>query len=334
MTMRTTLSMLAGLMAAFAAGSSQAQGARVEVPIHQTPTPGGLERYSVPVKIGAVEVEAEFETGSSGLRVFDGAVDAANYTATTKPSSYTYTVGLKFTGVQATAPVSIGGLAGAEPLSLQVVKDVSCTDDRPVCRGVLAFRNSPAARRAIPAVLGANMAPSDADNPLAKIGARKWIVILPLPGETQPGKLILNPTAEDMAGYTVFKPNPVMKNLRTNFHDSILGCVINVKSRQNLCGPTLLDTGSVGVFVTLAPRQPDKPWPAGTEAAMAFRNDDKATLAAGFTTEATPASKVTFLPGRGLPQNFISAGVLPFYAYAVLYDADAGTIALKSRAKL
>jgi hypothetical protein len=322
------------LTVAGAAGQSHAQGARVEVPIHQTLTPAGVERYSVPVKIGNVEVEAAFETGSSGLRVFDGAVDPANYTATAKPSAYTYTVGLRLSGVQATAPISIGGLTSAEPLGLQIIKDVSCVGERPLCQAVLAFRNSPAVRRGVPAVLGANMAPSDADNPLAKIGARKWIVILPLPGETQPGKLILNPTAEDMAGYTVFAPNPFMKNLKTNFHDSIFGCVINVKSKQNLCGPTLLDTSSPGVFVTLAPRQSDKPWPAGTEAAMAFRNDAKATLAAGFTTEASPASKVTFISGAGLPQNFINAGVLPYYAYAVLYDADAGTVALKSRAKL
>ncbi|MEJ2376885.1 MAG: hypothetical protein P8Y53_12540 [Pseudolabrys sp.] len=41
-------------------------------------------------------------------------------------------------------------------------------------------------------------------NPLTRVGHGARIIVLPLPGHSEPGKLIVNPDAADRAGFTVF----------------------------------------------------------------------------------------------------------------------------------
>lgn len=308
------------------AGPAVAQ-TRAEVPIQAHVGPAGVARYTIPITVGGAEIQALLETGTSGLRLTPEATAATHYQASDKAASYSLPSGLKLSGADAVAKVAIGGLSAPGPTPLLIVREAACADARPLCQAVLAGTKA-AQAQGLNAAIGTNMS-GGSDNPLVQAGAKRWIV--ELPQGSAPGRLILNPTEAEAADFVVFKLNPLLARGRNPFHDAIEGCVIDIKAKQRFCGATLMDTASPGVYVTPAPRLPDKAWPAGTEAAMAFINDKKQTLAAGFTTDQGPATRFTILPASQFPATFIAAGSLPFQAYAVLYDAEAGVVGLKKR---
>jgi hypothetical protein len=64
--------------------------------------------------------------------------------------------------------------------------------------------DGPAGRQGFGVILGVSMGNGDAVNPLAHIGAYSWIVVLPRPGEAQPGTLIVTPDSGDQTGYALF----------------------------------------------------------------------------------------------------------------------------------
>lgn len=300
---------------------------RAEVPIQPHVGPAGVIRYTIPVTIGQAEVQAMVETGATGLRLTPEATAAANYQASGKGGSFSYPSGLKLTGEKATAKLAIGGQAAAEPASLLVVQDAACAGKRPLCEAMLAGSKA-AQAQGINAQIGINMSGGD-ENPLVEVGAKRWIVELPSGG--QAGRLILNPTDAETADFMLFKLNPVLAQGRNPFHDAITACLIDTKVKRKFCGAALMDTASSGVYVTPAPREPREAWPSGSDAALVFLNEQKEMLAAGFSTDQGPTTRLTILPASPFPATFISAGSLPFQAYAVLYDPTAGVVGLRKR---
>jgi hypothetical protein len=117
------------------------------------------------------------------------------------------------------------------------------------------------AQQGFGAMLGINMAHSDAVNPLAHIGAHSWIVDLPRPGEAQPGTLIINPDSDDQTGYTLFHTDNIWSSFPGAWHDAIAGCLTNADPPKRICGPTLLDTGTVGIFISSANTVDLSGWP-------------------------------------------------------------------------
>jgi hypothetical protein len=329
------IALLALSFAAICAGRADA-APRIEVPIHQTRLAGGALRYSVPITIGTTIVEAMLDSGSSGVRVLPGAVADTDVALTARADDYSFTSGVSLSGQLAEARITIGGLATDLAVPVQMVSAKQCHDERR-CRaaGALAMTHYGIGGDGVPdagfkVMLGVNMADAPAVNPLTRIGDRAWIIILPRPGEAEPGKLILNPTPEERAGYGLKPVDPQFRAARGNFHDAIPGCLAR-DDRAKVCGPTVLDTGAPGIQVSLGANDRALGWKPGEAALLVFQGPAGKPVAGRFVVGSGPGARITETPGDGHPRTRIAAGILPFYAFTVLYDDKAGKIGLKPR---
>lgn len=236
---------------AFAAGTAT----RIEVPIYQRRLPDGNIRYWVYVRIGAgAPIAALLDTGSFGLRVMESALSPSDYQNTGIGRRVSYGSGVTLRGPLATAVVRIGEATSGTPIHFQLVRSVGCVPQKPNCP---AARIGPAEYRiggdglpgqGFEAILGLSMRRPPvavaAFNPLESIGANRWIVVLPLPGGTQPGSLIINPTPQDLAGFRTAQvaPPPVNRPGMVRVVDP--GCGAPDAASAGSCPPVKLDSGA------------------------------------------------------------------------------------------
>jgi len=308
--------------------AAQAQAARVEIPIRQTVLPDGEIRYSVPIRLGATAVEAMLDTGSTGIRVLPGTLVTGDFTPSGTSSNYSYGSGAELRGVVARATLSLGEVAG--PVSFEAVQIVDCEQRQPHCP---VSRVAPAdygiggsgiPKQGFRAIFGTLFRPAEVDNPLIALGVNHWIVLLPRPGDSEPGKLILNPSAEETAGYTMFRlPQPKVGS-------AVPGCLINDNTSARICGRVLFDTGAPGLHVESQGAIDGFPWPAGTVASLVLQDERGHRGGLRFTVGSEHHAGLGIDPNSNLPFARIS-GAVPFYAVSVLYDASTGEVGIKPR---
>lgn len=176
---------------------------RVEVPIQQSVLAGGAPRYWVMLSIADGEPSrAMLDTGSTGLRVLAAAVPPTGVTRTDASKTYGYTSGAEYDGVIARARISLGAAQTKDDFPFQLIDKAGCSKAKPNCPVLKVaakdYRIGGRGAQGFMIILGANMAASDAPNPLAAM-ADSWIIELPRPGSSQPGRLILNPNDADRA---------------------------------------------------------------------------------------------------------------------------------------
>jgi hypothetical protein len=311
------------------ANTSPPDRQRVVLPIRQTSLQDGVIRYSVPVTIDGVgPIETMLDTGSKGLRVLSAAL-VHPHDGT--PAAYSYGSGVKITGQVAALAVGLGDAHGHA--QVQIVTGVGCADKHPRCP---ASRIDAASYRlggegvvgqGFEALIGISVTASgrQADNPLSALGINAWIVELPRPGDSAPGKLILNPTDEEQRAYAHF---PV------NERGQIDGCLINRTSNEQICKPMLLDSGETGVIAAIPDVSRAQPWTAGTPASLSFATAGADTpLTIQFESQAPRAPGfVAVVPQGDTPFPHIFAGALPYFSLSVLYRSDESWIGLAKRA--
>ena len=307
---------------------------RAAVPLREVLLPNGSRRYAVPMTVGGVAIEAGLDTGSVGLRVLNHATARAQIEASTHQTTYSYTSGTRFKGVVATAALALGDISG--PVAIDVIQTVDCRPDKPACP---ASRVDPAGYgiqgdglpgAGFVAIFGINTGDDEVPNPLVKLGVKRWIVELPKPGDAGPGKLILNPTAEDSSGFVMVPIERSLKDMRGGAHDAIDGCLRNVRTHETICGAIILDTGAPGIRVVSADHE--KPWADGDPAEIVFARDGKPAAAAAFEVgRREQASHFTADDEPQMRVPHIYAGLMPYFVFDVLYDADRGEIGLRAR---
>jgi hypothetical protein len=332
--MKPTNLWLALTVASACAGFAHAAPARrVVVPIRQTVLKSGAIRYSVPVFIGHTRVEAMLDTGSTGIRVLPGTTKPGDFVATSEPASYSYSSGVKLTGVVANAMVAVGGLRGAQPIPVDDVKKVGCTSAKPHCAASHVsqqdYRLGGQGSKGFRAIIGVSLAPSNVVNPLPALGSPDWIIIFPETGDAQPGSLILNPNQEDLAGFTDFQLNMAKKPVQ-----AIPACLKDLKSNQKVCGPTVLDTGTASVNVKMQSNGRGLRFRRGDAAQMSFTDRGGNLPPLDFTVRARGAGHVSVRvkpPPNGQPATSMNVGVLPYLTYDALYDSARSVIGLKPR---
>jgi hypothetical protein len=316
------------------AGLVQAQSApRSEVPIHQRVLKHGERRYSIPIKVGATQIEAGLDTGSTGLRILPGTLSAQDAVASDAQDSYGYGAGTYFDGVIATGMLSIGGLSASA--TMQLIQKVGCRRIKPHCPASrlapsqFAIMGSGEVGQGFRAIIGIGMAQTQAGNPLSAIGAKRWIVELPRRGEE--GRLILNPSDDEVKGF-VLLPLAAVYGRQDGLHDAVDGCILNDATKEKACGCLLMDTGAPGIQVingTLG----DNAWPSGTAALLAFygSNRDLAAIE-NFTVDTyAHASHLFFKNKQPTRDTAIRAGLSPYLAFDVLYDLGKDVVGLKPR---
>jgi hypothetical protein len=316
------------------AASQSAASPRSEVQIREVTLSDGARRYAVSIMVGTTKIEAGLDTGSSGLRILPSMLDVADAATTSKHSSISYGSGAKLDGVVGEAMVKIGDLS--QKIDVQLISDVSCVANKPACHANnvdlkhYGIQGDGLKGEGFKAILGINMGDVEIRTPLAALDAARWIVELPIPGSGKSGRLILNPSDAELAGYTLHKIDPVFAKAG-GMHDAIPACLINIGTKQQFCAPTLLDCGAPGVEVIngLA----GQPWPNGASAALAFTEGDKVKRSVTFAVgQKAQASRLTFRQNPQIRYPQIHAGILPYFAFSVAYDSATGVIGLKPRA--
>lgn len=316
------------LSAAPAAARAEPQNGGRELPIAQMRTADGAVRYAVWVKVGDLSAQAMIDTGSTGLRVLPSVFRREPYGPR---SSVVFGGALQMEGVVTRAPLEIGPLAGTAPF--QVVTDLGCTREKPDCeverlgRDTALIGGDGFPSEGYSAILGIGFprGSNDLPNPLQALGAKSWIVELPRPYASEPGRLVLDPDAATRATFTMLP--------RTRGSADADGCLRGAPLAEAVCGTVLFDTGAPVVAVNLGRPTQTPPWDAGTAGSLQF-GDDETSVTMNFHVgeSGAPTSVVVApLPDTEIGPPVILAGVAPFLAYDVLYDVTARRVGLRVR---
>lgn len=324
--------LLTGLLAL--AGVSETGGDRVEIPISQARFSNGPPRYSIPVALeGGAPIDAMLDTGSTGLNVLPSVEIASKPDRSARPARTSYRNGVVLTGVTAPTKVSLSGQLEVTA-AVSRIQTVTCATDKPACPAAAV---APADYRigatnpteGFKAIIGVGLRAGAADNPLTKIGGQAWIVVLPRAGDPGPGKLILNPSPEERARFTLFQ---LPRDPRgTGWADNAVPACLTDDKAAPLCGPALLDSGAPSiVYISRTP--PQTTWDRGAQLGLTFGPPAASVLKQSFTVGRGPGTRVEVQPPpANLPWEGLNLGALPFYEWAVLYDAKTGVVGLAPR---
>ncbi len=312
---------------------------RAEVPIREVVLSDGTRRYGVPIRIGGTELEAGLDTGSSGLRILPGVLKDADAQATSRHDSYSYGAGAKLDGEIGRAVVSVGQLSGAT--TVQLVRRVGCSSEQPHCAAAsiplsqYGVQGNGLPGEGFKAILGVNMGDAPAASLFKGIGARRWIIELPRPGEPGLGRIILNPTDDEVSGYVTLPVLAAFASEEGGLHDAIRGCLMRTSDQKTFCGAALLDSGAPGLEVVQSSIS-STPWPNETPAVLFFADaGDRVRVAESLVIgRREHASRLTFTQRRGAVATELYFGLTPYFAFSVLYDPAHGTVGFKPRAAM
>jgi hypothetical protein len=297
----------------------------------------GTTRFSILVSIGnAGPIPVQLDTGSSGLRIEEGAVpDSAYASISTTAVTYSYHSGLEITGVVATATVSIGPLSTPQPIPVMLIQAVGCVATDPNCG---AAGQTPATYDLFgpyKAILGVGMRNGNGQigNPVAQLaGAPAYVVEGPdLGGDA--GTLLVAPTATQLASFATYQLPAIdggepLANGVAAFDDryGLPTCIDDTTSGVDYCVPAELDTGDPSAYVE---------WPGATMTAnlpsgavLHFQIGPDAGVLASYedTVGSVLSSNVTIEPATGA--GFMNIGQGLFSRYDALFDQKSGTVGL------
>ncbi len=313
---------------------------RAVVPIYQTTLSDGTVRYSISIRVGHSQpIQAMLDTGSTGLRILADAIPASSYSRSSQTNVYGYGSGVKIVGTVASADVAIEGTATSTSMPIQIIQRVGCLKNRPACpasrvtQGAYRLGGDGIPDEGFKAIIGVAMPLPGKSypivNPLLNLGYKDWIVKLPLPGQPRPGMLIVNPDAEDLQGFASFTKLVQMPLFGTQ---TVAGCLHNVDIGKRFCGPIILDTGTPSVTVNTSLVTP-RVWGQGMRGSFTFGNPSGwMPLKSDFTvSDGSPGCSVIVKPQVGPRPTIINAGIVPFYSFTVLYDAERYAMGLRPR---
>jgi len=298
------------------------QSPRVELPIREVDY-GGDRRYTVMVTIADQPVEAGLDTGSTGLRVLLRALPAT-IQKRGEHVHYGYSSGIGFDGHIISLPVALGAVAGE--IRLMGIEKVACDRPEAQCANFhldmasYGVQGDGVPGQGFPAILGVGFKPDAVTNPLTQLGVRRWIIDLPRPGEPNSGRLILNPSDTEAAGYTTLKLKGDGNQLD--------GCLVATSAKGKLCADTVFDSGAPGIRLF---GLSGTPWPQGTAADIVL-SDGKNQATMSLVIGRRELASGMFMQAGALNRPpMISLGLAPYFHWSVLYDAERHEIGLKAR---
>ncbi|NIF31532.1 hypothetical protein F3J29_05205 [Enterobacter sp. Cy-643] len=311
---------------------------RIVVPIHAKLMANDGLRYSVTLTIGGKPVETMLDTGSVGLRVMPGVLNVDNVERLNKPEHVQYSSGVQLDGELVRTQVGFEGVN--IPTVIQLVESAQCNAIRPHCIASKApidqFRmGGDPVSAGYKAILGIGMTRNNAPNPLLALGER-WIVILPRPHDSEPGKLIINPLNAETSGFrqiALSAQPPKPGDTHHYWKDSeIDGCLERLDTGEKVCGKNIIDSGSEGfIYFSADPQAQDK-WPDGTPVHYTLTLADGRQFGQRFKVAKDGGRYIHHIVNLTKHSlNTINGGIITYFDNSVLYDQTAGTIGLKAR---
>jgi hypothetical protein len=330
--------LIGGLAFASVVGtSSGASGASVPATVPVTVLDGqGTSqgaRPTVEVRVGnSNPVPVLLDTGSSGLHIFDTAVNTgagSGVALTSQPSNITYSGGHRFTGVVANAVVTMGSYPTKLPVSFAYVEQASCIASKPTCPasgGIPGFEQS-----GVYGILGIGTQSSGGGIVSPILGMRgslgkKWS--LHLSGGS--GTLTLGARLPPARSATTIQMKQIGSSAKSAlWADSSLPLCLGV-GPANECVPGLFDSGTYTMQIS-GPALDQAPTTAGTDHVVAGTPVSVSLGGASapfwaFTAGTTKsADLVTVKTGQG---PFVNTGVQAFYDFTISYNDVTGQIRL------
>jgi Protein of unknown function (DUF3443) len=289
----------------------------------------------VEVRVGASQpVPVILDTGSSGLHIFASAVNTTpggGVSITSQNSNITYAGGHRFTGVLASAVVTIGSQATGGPVPFSLVNSARCIASKPTCPaagGVSGFE----AKKGADGILGIGVqsSPGPVTSPiLAMPGTlgQSWSVHLS--GTT--GTLVLGAQAPPSAlTVAVFQ----MKSLGTTggralWNDSALPFCTTVSAIQ-ACTPGLFDTGTPSFQVSgpVLAQVPTVSASGQVQSGLPVTVAQKGAATPFWTFNTGISKSQDLVRVESDLGPFVNTGVQAYYDFTVHYDDVQGTVSL------
>lgn len=294
--------------------------------------PGGANP-TVEVEMGRWgPIPVLLDTGSSGLHVFAGVVNAGSgVTVGTQKSNITYSGGVRFTGVVASAVVTLGGQATTGPIPFALVQRASCIASKsncPASGGIAGFENT----RGVDGILGIGMQSSGGGVSSPILGmpgdlGERWNLHLSatsgrltlgarIPAGPRATRIALR-TAGTAGGHALWADDRVPLCVTAGAErECVHGLFDSGTPEQQISGPELDQTPTVSGTSDVVPGTPMTATLKG--AAAPFWSFTAGT--------AKSEDLVRVMDGQG---PFFNSGVQAFYDFTVSYDETAGTITLE-----
>jgi hypothetical protein len=168
-------------------------------------------------------------------------------------------------------------------------------------------------------------------NPIQSV-ASAWIIELPEPGSKAPGQLILNPSPDDLKGFTRF-PAGTGSDVGAGRDNPVPACIKNEGTGRSFCGPLVLDTGKPSITVITHEFKDTRYWTAGSRADLTL-GEGPTALTAKFTVKPSLVPTQVFLgpfPNFEQPAPRILAGDETFLLFDVLFDTANEQVGLRRR---
>lgn len=298
---------------------------RAELPIREIDLAGGTRRYAVTITVEGRSVEAGLDTGSTGLRILPRAIPAESGQRG-EHTHYSYSSGIGLDGHVARVAIGFGAVAG--DVKAMRVEQVAC--DRPGAQcanakldmATFGIQGDGIPGQGFAAILGTNLKSDTVANPFEQLGIKRWIVELPQPGASKPGRLILNPTDDEVADYVRLK-------FINDDSSQLDGCLVGTSARGKICAATIFDSGAPGIRV-LGMR--GAPWPPGTAAQITLRDGSHHAEMPIVIGRRELGSGMFIQPGSEQRREpMLSLGIAPYFHWSVLYDAAEHRIGLRER---
>lgn len=302
-------------------GAASAQ--RVELPVREVDLSDGARRYGVTLRIDGQTVEAGLDTGSTGLRVLPRGLGAGGGAANGAPVDYSYGAGTAFSGAAIRVPVGAGAVSGT--IRIMRIDRIGCRSDKRDCPAAGAdparfgIQGDGLPGEGFAAILGIRLLHDTVDNPFLQLGARRWIVELPRPGE-RTGRIVLNPSDAEVAAY---------RRIAIDDRGTTAGCLVGPAALGKLCGRAFFDSGAPGLRILSDARV--TPWPNGTPATIAVGDGAALATMPVEIGRRDQASAMFYAPTPGATPPRLSLGLAPYFHWSVLYDADRHQIGLAPR---
>jgi hypothetical protein len=315
-----------------ALAQAQSPAPRVELPIETVHLSDGTDRYGVRIEVGGKSVLAGIDTGASGLRVMPDIAAGMTVEETKTEEIFAFGSGARPAGVIGKGKVAFGPLTG--DATMHLVKDVSCIATRPNCPGRLGkgygFLGNGLVGEGFRVLLGGSMGPTTIDTPILAAGARRWIIELPRPGDGKAGRLVLNPSDEEVSGFQLASlVGGHSERDGGGLHDAVFGCLKQSTTARSVCGLVTFDTGAYFARLLNVPSA-TPPWKTGDLLELELMMPDRTPVAKTGWTVGGKAQEVYYgtAPARGA---VLQLGVAPYYAFSVLYDPTGRRLGFKAR---
>ncbi|WP_179412641.1 DUF3443 family protein [Mucilaginibacter sp. E4BP6] len=168
-------------------------------------------RASVVINVDGIPVDVLFDTGSWGLRVLAGAIKGAPIDTDSEWVSYPYSGGTNLYGKVAGANLSIANLRSSTPIKIMRIDSISAGSAKYHATGDSTMVNN-GLLHGFNGIVGVGLRVSSGSdgvaNPLPQLpGAGSFIVHFPKFNDTD-GALILNPSEQDLKGFTFINLQP------------------------------------------------------------------------------------------------------------------------------